>query len=105
MFAECAIALTGRSTTRSTRSTRENQNFLIDMSLTKCPKCKCADLYVTEVIEAHSEHLVMGGVWIHSYDNNEYGDAIRTECKCTRCGYVWVGHKGTSIENYITREV
>lgn len=78
--------------------------YLSNMSLTKCPKCKGINLQITEVIEAYSEHLVMGGVWIHSHDNNEYGNAIRTECKCLSCGHIWVGHKGTNIDNYITRE-
>lgn len=74
------------------------------MSLTKCPKCKGTNLLITEVIEAYSEHLVMDGVWIHSHDNNEYGHGIRVDCKCLSCGHLWVGHKGTNIDNYITGE-
>ena len=39
----------------------------------KCPKCGCRKIWVSEVIEAYSDHLVENGVWNRDYDNNEYG--------------------------------
>ena len=55
----------------------------------KCPKCGCRKIWVTEVIEAYSDHLIDNGVWNHEYDNNEYGESIRVDCKCDECGHKW----------------
>lgn len=63
----------------------------------KCPKCGCRRIWVTEVIEAYSEHLVDNGVWDHDYDNNEYGNGIRVDCRCDECGHRW-SKPGADIE-------
>ena len=63
----------------------------------KCPKCGCRKIWVSEVIEAYSDHLVENGVWNHDYDNNEYGNGIRVDCRCDECDHHWSKSKA-SIE-------
>lgn len=55
----------------------------------KCPKCGCRNIWVTEIIEAGSDHFIKNGVWDHNYDNNELGDGIRVDCRCDECGHKW----------------
>ena len=69
-----------------------------------CPKCKGASIMVIETIEASSEHLIENGVWKHSYDNNEYGNGIRTECICQDCGHKWRSRRGINLDNYYISE-
>ena len=74
------------------------------MSKTICPKCGCKDLDIIETLDAICEHRVKNGVWIHAYDNNEYGNVTRIECVCRECGHIWTGRKGQNFENYIEDE-
>ena len=66
----------------------------------KCPKCGCRRIWLTEVIEAGSQHFINDGVWDKSYDNNEYGNGIRVDLTCDECGHHWTGRKGVTIDCY-----
>ena len=66
----------------------------------KCPKCGCRKIWLTEVIEASSEHFIDNGVWDHSYDNNEYGNGLRVELRCDKCDHHWTGRKGVTMDAY-----
>lgn len=66
----------------------------------KCPKCGSHRVWLVEVIEAASEHLIIDGVWDQSYDNNEYGNAIRVDLRCDECGHAWTGRKGVTLDSY-----
>lgn len=73
--------------------------------LTKCPKCKGTDLTITEVVESECQHRVVDGIWYHRYDNNEPGTGgVRVECMCNKCGHIWTGRKGITIDGYIVEE-
>lgn len=69
-------------------------------NVVKCPKCGGRRLHITEVIEAYSEHVVEDGVWLHGYDNNEYGGLIRIECSCDACGHQWNSRKSDFDDMY-----
>ncbi len=66
----------------------------------KCPKCGCTSVFVYEIIEAVSQHKVVNGIWLHNYDNNEYGNGIKTECRCEGCGHKWQSKRGINFDNY-----
>ena len=82
---------------------REKERRLSEKSLS-CPKCKEKEIRVVEVIEAESSHVVRNGVWIHSEDNNEYGDIIRIECTCLTCGHEFTSRRGVDFGNYYKEE-
>lgn len=66
----------------------------------KCPKCGCRKIWVTEVTEGGSLHLIDNGVWDHFWDDNEYGMIVRTECKCDNCGHHWNKREAT-IDSFL----
>lgn len=66
----------------------------------KCPKCGGRNIWVSEITEGGSLHFVKNGEWDHSYDDNEYGDIVRTEFKCDDCEHQWVRH-GLNIDSFL----
>ena len=70
----------------------------------ECPKCKCRNIIVHETIEAISEHRIIDGIWDHSYDANEYGNAINTICLCSNCQHRWISRRGINFDNYYIEE-
>lgn len=81
----------------------ERQRRLSEKPLS-CPKCKGKEIAVIEVIEAESSHVVRNGVWVHSEDNNEYGDILRIECTCLTCGHEFKSRRGMNFDNYYREE-
>lgn len=81
----------------------ENERRLSEKPLS-CPKCKGKEIRVIEVIEAESSHVISNGVWIHSEDNNEYGDILRIECTCLTCGHEFKSRRGMDLGNYYREE-
>ena len=82
---------------------REKERRLTEKTLS-CPKCKGKEISVIEVIEAESSHVIRNGVWIHSEDNNEYGDILRIECTCLKCGHKFKSRRGVDFGNYYREE-
>lgn len=70
----------------------------------RCPKCRKKDIQVVETTEAISQHRIINGVWVHSLDNNEYGDIVKVECQCMECGHRWISPRGINLDNYYLDE-
>lgn len=85
--------------------TRREKECRLSNKTLSCPKCKGKEIRVIEVIEAESSHIVRNGVWIHSEDNNEYGDILRVECTCLICGHKFISRRGVDFGNYYKMEV
>ena len=86
------------------RITREERRRRLASKVLTCPKCKGTSILVEETIEATSQHVVENGVWQHRHDNNEYGNGIRIDCICNKCGHSWHGRRGLDFSNYYLTE-
>lgn len=86
------------------RMERQEKKQKLASKVLTCPKCGNTKIYVYEVIEAVSQHLVDNGVWKHIYDNNEYGDGLYTECRCDNCDHRWRSKRGIDFTNYYLTE-
>lgn len=84
--------------------TREERRKRLASKVLACPKCKGTTILVEEVIEATSQHVVENGVWQHRHDNNEYGNGIKIDCICMKCGHPWHGRRGLDFSNYYLKE-
>lgn len=84
--------------------TREERRRRLASKVLTCPKCKGTTILVEETIEASSQHIVEDGVWQHRHDNKEYGNGIRIDCICMKCGHSWHGRRGLDFSNYYLTE-
>ena len=67
----------------------------------KCPKCGCKTIWAYEHIIAESQHKIVDGIWLHEYDNNEYGAGLDITFRCDKCKHLWKGRKGVTIDSYL----
>lgn len=54
-----------------------------------CPKCRCNNLILTEIITASTSVIQSDGLIDPSTCYNQYGDPFKVEALCDNCGHEW----------------